>query len=363
MCYLVTNVAFSQKKFTDTNINNLFYGNSTQDISKMWFLDETTAIGTRRFYYKREGIKNIVLIKHGIIVDSVSLFNFYQLNDYYLGNVSHCFPVNKNQFLLLCGTRTIVLTIQENKLIPNKLSREQLLMQDISVTDKVKEEYPNLLADCIGKVGDYLIGYERKVKSEKKQKLIKDSENFPLFWVAKLESDNIVKKWIKINKESEIVTKDLFFDIRDWDKVWARNSTFQQYFNFNNDKIFFNVVRSNKLYVFDTSTENSIAVNYPEINEGESCFYYFDYVDNKSYYVKKIASNQFEIFLIQSDFKSCYLIKKIDFMPFAIVRSKIHKIERNKENGKIFTCHYLIPFNSNTQEKAPILLEEVKIKH
>jgi hypothetical protein len=341
------------------NIKHLFYCNSTNNISKLWIIDDNTALGTRTIDSKTTYIRDIVLVKNGLFIDSLSLNLFYKTQDYRLSHINDIIFYDKDQYLVVCSDLTLPITIKENRIIHEATPR--LLLQ---INQEVKQLYPYLQRHNIGKIGNILVGYKRTKVDSKAARAgisLKDEENFPEFWVAKVENQAIINV-VQINQKEDKKTNDLFIDIKDWEMVSLRTNTFQKFYSYHDNKIFFNVPRANKCYVYNVEDHSIKSICFPPIEKGESCFYYYDHVAKQDYFVKKKKGKKYEIFQLKPSLTSASFLKEIDFFPHAIVNGKIHRIAEEKEGKNNFKCHYMMPILEDSSVDNPNILKEITIQ-
>jgi hypothetical protein len=345
--------------FAQEHIQQLFYCNSTYNISKLWLLDDNTALGTRTENRQTSYVRDIVLIKNGLFVDSLSLNQVYgTTRDYRLSHIDEIIFYKPNQYLVICGNLTLPIKIEENKIHIQHIPRSRL-----QVSHTLAQEYPYLELHSIGKIENYLVGYYRNQVDKKRHGISNhDDKNFPEFWIAYIENETVTKI-LKINQKEEKVTEDLFIDIKDWEMVSLRTNTFQKFYSYHGNKIFFNVPRANKCYIYDIENKKIRVISFPYVEKNESCFYYYDYIAEKDYFVKKKKKSTYEIFQLSPSLTSAYLLKEIDFFPHAIVNGKIHQIREEKEGKNNFKCHYLVPIIENNSEENKVnILKEITIQ-
>lgn len=341
------------------DIQQLFYCNSTYNINKIWVIDDNTALGTRTMSRETNYIKDIVLIKKGLFIDSLSLNQVYgTTKDYRLSHIDEIVFYKSNEYLVVCANLTLPIKIEENKIHVQHIPRSRL-----QISPNLAREYPYLELHSIGRIENYLIGYHRNQIDKKRHGISNhDDKNFPEFWIAFTEQE-IATKILKINPKEEKVTEDLFIDIRDWDMVSLRTNTFQKFYTYHDNKIFFNVPRANKCYIYNIADNSIKSISFPPIEKGESCFYYYDHIAKQDYFVKKKKKGTYEIFQLSPNLTSAYLLREIDFFPHAIVNGKIHQIREQKEGKSNFKCHYLVPITEDNSEENKInILKEITIQ-
>lgn len=351
--------AIGQDKLT---IENLFYCNSTSNISKLWILNQNNAIGARRESNSDPFIKDIILLnREGLIKDSLSFTSIFESNSYFLQNIQNLFVIDSNSFYVVVGRVFVKLGIESEQFVVSDMGK----ISNKKKFDKLIYEFDPLLAyHYIARYDSLLIGYERENVKANKKKIKnpsgKDWENFPLFWILEFDQNNGPEKKILINDIEPIKTDNLFLDYKDWDNAWSKTAVFSQYFTFNNSTFFFIVNRANKCFTYDILEQKVGSFDFPNISSGESCFYYYDHITQKNYVVKKTTSESFEIFYLTDDFKKIKFLRTSDTQPHAIINNQIHTVSENSENGNKYFCHYLIPLFENTESLK--ILDEVRVK-
>jgi hypothetical protein len=268
--------------------------------------------------------------------------------------------VTVDTFVFIFGNCCYQVSVQNNRLIHQKITNP--CANTLSLAPELQGENPYLLRQSIGQFKNILIGYKREKSRKGRSTGVSedDIENFPQFWVAEITPNQQVSSFRIINEVEQIKTQNLFLDTSDWDLVWNRTNIFQPFYSYHDGKLFFNVVRSNKLYIYDIFTKEITSLSFPDVKKGESFFYYFDYSGQQNYLVKK-SQKQYEVYGIDKNFKQATFLTTTLYFPREIVNGHIHYIKEQKENKKTFFCHYLAPI-SNAQQAFPITLQPVLIK-
>ena len=269
LCLIVFNSLLSIESFAqnDIDINNLAYCRTDMNLANLWFINQKMALATRLYKNNEFEVKDIILIDNqGLVVDSISIPKLYSRSkDYNHQKPSNVYRVNKNEFYFCFGSCSYLIKIENNKILHNKTTSP--CAYNYTLSPSIAQENPFLKIQSIGIIPGHLIGYYRSKSRNKGNSAgvsVDDEKNFPSFWVAKINNQNEIDKLITINTPETKLTEDLYVDIKDWDLVYARPNTFSSHYSIDNHKIFFNVCRANKLYIYDIATEQITQYEYPE---------------------------------------------------------------------------------------------------
>ncbi len=332
-------------------IDHLFYCNSGQNIEDLWIIDSETALGKRMEATsgrKDYWVRDMVLIdRQGLIKDSVS-FNFSNSGFVQIDRVWRTGPYS---FFVEAGGRGYNLEIEGNRL---KVSAH--------LASKKKPQpprnYKRFRDQAVVTFKNVVVGYQREQYREFSAK--KDHKNHPVFWLAKVNNGQIGQPQ-PLNPDPEVVTDDLFYDWRDWEHVGDRTQVFSNCVGYNNNKLTFMVVRSNLLYTYDLRTGKAEGYRLLPVSPGESCMYYHDGLENRHYVVKKTLQKQYMLYRTDEGFRQAEHLATLDFMPRAITGGKIHREVEEKEKGRKFKCHYLLPLAEAAGNRPVQVLETVEI--
>jgi len=346
------------------SVKNTFFCNSYYPISKLWILNDGSALGARRFSLKEGShIKDVVFIgRDGLIKDSLSIMDAFKSRDYFFQQIESISVESPTKVYVHTGKMFVPLLVKDNQLI---LEDTSLRHQRAKVLTNLYRNNKVLFAEYVLFHKGLLIGYDREKLKVKKNTILnsarKEEDNFPNFWIVDTSKPTYEK--IYINKEDhERNTNALYWDVKDWDQTWSRVDVFARYVSVFNDKIYFSVARSNKCYVYDLNSGKITFINYPAIQDGESCHYYYDQITSNEYVIKRTRQDKFAIYLYDKDYSKVYLVKVLDYRPFAIVDNKVHLIKEVKEDRNRFLCHYLVPLKESDADKLTIL-QEVSVKN
>ena len=348
----------AQVKPAKPSLQNLFYCNSYFNISKLWIVNDGQVIGARQFKGENH-IRDLVLIgRNGLIKDSLSLLNEFDTNDYFFYQVEDVQAESDNSIYVQSGRTLIPVKLDSQKLI---FSDTALIRLRKELLNKLYSTNREILATYFLQFNDLIIGYDRDKLKVKKNNIKKknDAENFPNFWVIKAGDIGLSK--IYINKETKPETNALYWDVHDWDNTWDRTTVFSRYVSVHKGKIYFNVGRANKCYVYDIANGEISSINFPAIEHGEVCNYFYDNVENKEYVIKRDKVNNYHVYLYNSDHSIIYPIMSTDSQPLNIVNGNVHVTKEQKENNQSFKCHYLLPI-TNFQNETKSVLKEIIIK-
>jgi hypothetical protein len=331
----------------------------------MWILSDSLAIAARRIDSEDYFIKDIVLLKNGFLKDSIDLRSLFERNDYFLGNVQAGFPVSHKELLLSTGRQVVDLIVERDKLIVRNISKV-----------KKKKEFDRLLfenspedfATYMTRYGDYIIGYEREKfkmrRGEIKRMSKNDWENFPVFWISRVDGSVDVTEKIEINESLTSISEELFFDYKDWDKAWSRLHIFDSYYLIVRGNLFFIVNRANSFYRVDLGSMEIVKYDFPEVRNNEACFLFFDHLSESFYVAKKSKDDRYSMYFLNLKSREYTEVGIFADEPQAVINHNVH-VRRKipKEAGEDFDyfCHYLLPIYGSND--AVNILNKVDVKN
>lgn len=346
------------------SIKNVFFCNSYYPVSKLWLLNDGSALGARRFDNKNgKHIRDIVLIgKDGLVKDSLSLIKKFKTLDYFFQQIEWISVESEDRAYIHSGKTLIPVAIRSQKII---LEDTTIYTKRSSVLRNLYNKNPDLLYSYILMHNNLLIGYDReklvvKNKDAQRSKIQDDHKNFPYYWIVDLSDTNYKKVYIN-HHESKPITNSLYWDIKDWDQTWSRIDVFSRYVTIHHKQIYFSVPRANKCYVYDIDKKTVSSIPYPAVSKSESCHYYFDPITKREFVVKKSSEFRYLIYVYNDNHSKVYLIKEVNHRPFAIINYKVHLIREEREGRNTFLCHYLVPLKKSDEDDLTIL-DEISVK-
>jgi hypothetical protein len=325
-------------------VSHLYYGNPGKDLDKMCFLAQGWAVGV--------GAKNdwiYLLTPKGLVADSLDPQRALISSDF--GSfVDRVLPVAGSQVLAVCATGNLLLERQGNQL---KVLR---VLRDYSLGDKT------WLGACF-RVGNWLFGYERRKTDKLYNSAKNDHLNFPEFWAKPITNSlRQLGQAIPINPKLPKLTDDLYYDWKDFDQVTVRTNVHRQAVSLAQGKLYFNVTRANRCYVFDTLTQKVSYFDYPPVTKQQSHFCYFDADGQQLYVVKKESRRQYLIYRYQPTDGQLVQVGQAKTEPQGFVGGRVHVAQRLKLPGeRAFTGHYLLPLGQAPASPDFKLLKMVEV--
>lgn len=327
--------SFSQIIETDW----LFYCNENENLSKIWRINDSQSLATRRIEYGKPQIKDIVLLEDGLIRDSLNLKKVLNTNGYMLQHVDNIDILSDTSAYIRSGLMAFKVFLKERR-----ISFDSTFYKEIFIPDRKKmmAYSMELMHTYIFRYKNIIIGYDKENFKNKKGRGVKvknDEKNLPKYWIMKKEV------WEKnyINKAKKEVTQDIFVDIKDWDQVWLRTLVFTSHVKIlPNDKILFCLSKTNEIYIYDHVSGNIERYSLPAVENGESFNFYYDVKFDHYYLIKKTSEN-YIIFRTNKDFSKFYQIKSIDNYPQSVYGGRVNTKKEFKVDRENMICHYAIP--------------------
>ncbi len=323
-------------------VSNLFYGNPGHNLKKMGFLAQGWAIGV--------GGRNdwlYLLTPKGLVADSLNPQPVLGSNGF--GNfVDQVLPVAASQAMVVCATGNLLLEREGGKLKLVNFWYENST-RDASWTG----------ATC--RVGNWVIGYERRKADKRFNQSKQDNLNFPLFWVSRVNGRLLGPK-IPINPKLPKLTDDLYYDWKDFDQVSLRLQVHRRAVSLAGGKLYFNVTRANRCYLFDTLAQKVSYFDYPPVAKGQSHFCYLDLEGQQLYVVKKESRKQYLIYRYQPADGQLVRVGQAKTEPQGFAGGRVHVAQRVKLPGeRAFTGHYLLPLGQAPANPDFKLLKMVEV--
>jgi hypothetical protein len=327
-------------------VNHLYYGNPGKDLGEMCFLAQGWAVGV--------GAKNdwlYLLTPKGLVADSLNPQPALGSNGF--GNfVDRVLSVAPSQAMVVCASG--------NLLVEREGSRLKLRQQ--------WREYTLTNSDWRGatfRVGNWVAGYERGKQEKKRGVARQDDKNFPEFWVKPItDASRKLGQAIPINPELPKLTDDLYYDWKDFDLVTLRTEVHRRAVSLANGKLYFNVTRANRCYVFDTLTQKVSYFDYPPVTKQQSHFCYFDVEGQQLYVVKKESRKQYLIYRYQPADGQLVRVGQAKMAPQGFAGGRVHVAQRVKLPGeRAFVGHYLLPLGQAPVSADFKLLKMVEVNN
>ncbi len=325
-------------------VNHLYYGNPGQDLGKMCFLAQGWAIGVGT---KKDWL--YLLTPQGLVTDSLNPQR--PLNSSGFGSfVERVLPVTASQAMAVCASGNLLLERQGNQL------KVQQIWRDYSMQDKT------WLGACY-RTGNWLAGYERRKTKKEYNNSKNDHLNFPAFWVKPItDGRRQLGRAIAINPKLPKLTDDLYYDWKDFDLVTVRTEVHRRAVGLAGGKLYFNVTRANRCYVFDTLTQKVSYFDFPPVTKGQSHFCYFDADGQQLYVVKKESGKRYVIYRHRPSDGKLEQVGQTKTAPQGFSGGRVHVAQRVKLPGeRAFVGHYLLPLGQAPASPDFNLLKMVEV--
>lgn len=306
-------------------LENLYYGNVNEVITKMLWIGDQSAIGLR---YNEKIPKDLVLLnRNKLIVDSLS-FNemFLQGYDKQSGrftSIDGLIQTSENKFLVIHGHGTTILEINQEKL--NGQIR-QLEKRKPAIDEKYLQGY------SLVQLENYTIGYRKEMN-----KYLTSAD----FWVY----DWGKKKHVAyLDSQHPQASKNWYWKLKDTPETYSSSSIYRYNITETRDGFIFNLPLKNRFLKYSKVTGEIHGYTFPELDKkSQAWFAFYDWKLDRVFPVLDTGKD-YRIYSLDRELKNFYYLASATEQPFGVMDGKVYlrEIEFKEKNKTWFCNHYLV---------------------
>ncbi|WBL43834.1 hypothetical protein PBT90_03930 [Algoriphagus halophytocola] len=310
----------------DLSIENLYYGNENEILSKLFWLNDEETVALR---YLNSRPKDIVLMgANNLLIDSLSVNKMF-LSNYSYGSekfisINAFIRQSSNSFILVHNSGSTLVETVNGKF---KVKEKKISPGKPNLPDSLLNEHEIIHLDRLS------IGY--KVDPSK----YIDS---PDYWVY---------DW---KKGSHVIYEDSKFEEVSKNRYWNKKanpeltistySHFVYYISKTKDGLLFNLPQKNRFVLYNTETSKMQGYTFPDLNNKKNAWYtFYDWELDRFYAVYDEGKN-YNIYSIDEEMKGYYKLMTSEAQPLGVIDGKVYFYEltmKKKKSGFYFD-HYLV---------------------
>lgn len=315
----------SLSKEVKPTLENLYYGNVNEVVTKMLWIGDQSAIGLR---YNEKIPKDLVLLnRNKLIVDSLS-FNEMFLEGYdkqsgRFNSIDGLVQTSDNRFLVIHGHGTTILEINQEKL---DVRIKQLEKRKPAIDDKYLKGY------SLVQLEKYTIGY--RVESNK---YLSSAD----FWVYDWENKKHVSY---LDSQHPEASKNWYWKLKGTPEAYSTASIYRYNIIQTRDGFIFNLPLKNRFLKFSKATGAIQGYTFPELEKkNQAWFAFYDWNLDRVFPVLD-TGKEYRIFSLNKEFKNFHLLASSEEQPFGVMDGKVYlrEIEFKEKNKTWFCNHYLV---------------------
>lgn len=315
----------SLSKEVKPTLENLYYGNINEVITKMLWIGDQSAIGLR---YNEKIPKDLVLLnRNKLIVDSLS-FNEMFLEGYdkqsgRFNSIDGLVQASENEFLVIHSHGTTILEINQDKLDVNI---KQLEKRKPAIEDKYLKGY------SLVQLEKYTIGY--RVESNK---YLSSAD----FWVYDWENKKHV---IYLDSQHSEASKNWYWKLKGTPEAYSTASIYRHNIIQTRDGFIFNLPLKNRFLKFSKATGAIQGYTFPELEKkNQAWFAFYDWKLDRVFPILD-TGKEYRIYSLDRELKNFYYLASSTEQPFGVMDGKVYlrEIEFKEKNKTWFCNHYLV---------------------
>ena len=324
----------------EDEIQYLFYSNEFERLNSIHFYNDSLAVGVR------DG-NILALIKAGLIVDEINIRD-YTKSDW--ESIEKFLPLESGEILIMTKQNQMILHAHDTVLKIDYIKNKGTIKIDHFNLSKLKPERIIEEANkyCLmGQFKDFIFGQyfinDKLGKSKKHEK--------PSFWLS--NEDGLVA----IETEGIKISDDLFYD--NW-SIWG--CRYDRDFFILDGKIYFFIPDTFQVYITDIESKTTQHFDFNKFENASSFYMFYDHLDRRIYSAVKYGS-VYEIYQFNRNDNKLQFLTTIDYVPHAIINSKIHRVDVYKSKRKKYTNHYLMPIYDSDKIEKTVIINEIEISN
>ncbi|SFO51232.1 hypothetical protein SAMN04488519_107238 [Algoriphagus ornithinivorans] len=315
--------AQQNQKEIELSLENLFYGNDNEILTKLYWLNQENIIGLR---YENDIPKDLVLLNRArLIKDSLSINRLF-IRDYnpkakkFIA-INSLIQTDKNEIVILHGYGSSKIKLINDKL---ELESKSLPNKKPDISDEYFRDYE------LVQLGDFTIGY--KVNPSK---WIKDAD----YWIFNWNNGTVSKY-----EDSKItdVSKNRFWDMKNDPEPYSTYTHFLYNIIQTKDGFLFNLPLKNRFVLYDSQKNIMQGYQFPELRKkSQAWFVFYDREWNRFFPVLDLGG-KYEVYSLDLDKEKFTYLSTTNNQPLGIVGGKVYmrnfSLKENK-SGYFFDHH------------------------
>lgn len=307
------------------SLDNMFYGNVNEIITKLLWVEEDYSIGIR---YNSITPKDLVLLnQNNLIVDSLNIsLIFLGKEKVDMGRFTYVdmiVPLADKEFLIVFGYMSRFLNISDGRF---ELIEEKLPNTKPSIPESFLEGH------VLVNLGRFTLGY---------QKGLNKYLTSPDFWIYDWELQRHV---VYEDSKYEQVSKNWYWKLKDTPDVFDTISIFRYSIIPTKDGFIFNLPLKNRFLTYSMDTGKFQSHTFPPLEKkSQAWFAFYDRKLDRVYAVLD-TGEEYRINALDTELKKFYFLASSIEQPFGVQDGKVYlrEVEFKEKNKTWFCNHYLV---------------------